>query len=144
MLVVMFSLVGTAIEGLCMLAHYAPLIFLKSAQHLTGFSLSQLETLSYASLELFGFGFMIALVFFGGYCISIGILILRSGVLPRIIGALLAFQGVCYLINSFSHFIAPGFGVRFFPVLMLSGLGEVSFCLWLLIKGVNKLPENEK
>ncbi|MBC7785256.1 MAG: hypothetical protein H7144_15580, partial [Burkholderiales bacterium] len=33
----------------------------------------------------------------------------RSGFLPRTIGALMAIAGVCYLINSFSHFLSPAF-----------------------------------
>jgi hypothetical protein len=46
-------------------------------------------------------------------------------------------EGVAYLTNSFGHFIAPAFGNRVFPFLAVSALGEISFCLCLLILGVN-------
>jgi hypothetical protein len=56
---------------------------------------------------------------------------------------MLGFQGLCYLVNSFANFLAPEFAVKIFPVLEVAGLGEVSFCLWLLIKGVNMTKWNE-
>ena len=50
---------------------------------------------------------------------------------------LLAIEGLCYLINSFANFLAPQFAARFFPYLMVSGVGEISLCAWLLAIGVN-------
>jgi uncharacterized membrane protein len=66
-----------------------------------------------------------------------GSLILRATFVPRIIGVLLAIEGVCYLANSFADFVAPGIAATVFAVLMVSGLAEVVLCLWLLLKGVN-------
>jgi hypothetical protein len=42
-----------------------------------------------------------------------------------------------YLTNSFAHFVSPPVGARVFPFLVVSGIAEVSFCLWLLVVGVN-------
>jgi Domain of unknown function (DUF4386) len=67
----------------------------------------------------------------------IGYLIFRSTFMPRIIGALLAIEGLGYLINSFTLFLAPGLQVRIFPYFMATGIAEVAFCLWLLVMGVN-------
>jgi len=72
-----------------------------------------------------------------------GYLIFRSTFLPRIIGVLLAIQGLCYLVNSFANFLAPEFAKHFFPILAASGIAEVSFCLWLLVMGVNVKKWNE-
>lgn len=137
LLVVYFSLAGTAIEAVSLLAHYAPLIFLGKGHQLSAFTPEQLQGWAYLSLRLFEYGFCIALVFFGFYCVAMGYLIFRSTFLPRIIGVLLAFQGLCYLVNSFANFLAPEFARNFFPILAAAALGEVSFCLWLLVKGVN-------
>jgi Domain of unknown function (DUF4386) len=49
----------------------------------------------------------------------------------------LAIEGVCYLVNSFVDFLAPGFANTVLAILMVSGLAEVLLCLWLLVKGVN-------
>jgi uncharacterized protein DUF4386 len=88
------------------------------------------------SLELFEYGFAIALVFFGLYCLSLGYLILRATFLPGIIGVLLAIEGLCYLTNSFANFLAPGIAAHVFPYLVASAVAEISLCLWLVM-GVN-------
>jgi hypothetical protein len=132
-----FGLVGTAIEGLALLAHYAPLIFLGKGAYLSAFTPAQLQSAAYASLQMFEYGFMIALCFFGFFCLSQAYLIFRSTFFPRVIGGLLGMEGLLYLTNSYTHFLAPAVGDRIFPFLAFSGLAEISFCLWLLIVGVN-------
>ncbi|TMF16638.1 MAG: DUF4386 family protein, partial [Chloroflexi bacterium] len=62
----------------------------------------------------------------------------RSTFLPRVIGVLLAIGALCYLTYSFASFISPGFAAHLVPYIQLPSLvGEGSFCLWLLIVGVN-------
>ena len=53
--------------------------------------------------------------------------------------------GFCYIINSFALILAPKFADTLFPAIMLPPLiAETSFCLWLIIKGVNIPKWNEK
>jgi Domain of unknown function (DUF4386) len=137
LLVVFFSLVGTAIESVSLLGHFAPLILLGGGHQLSALTAEQLQAWAYVSLQLFEYGFAIALVFFGFFCLSFGYLIFRSTFFPRIIGVLLAIEGVCYLTNSFANFLAPGIAPYVFPYLLVSGVAEVSLCLWLLVRGVN-------
>ncbi len=144
LLVVFLSIVGTAIEAVSLLAHFAPLIFLGGGHSLAAFKPEDLQALAYTSLQFFEYGFSIALVFFGFYCLAMGCMIFRSTFLPRVIGVLLAIQGLCYLINSFANFLPPKFATILFPVLMVSGIGEISFCLWLLVVGVNVRKWEEK
>ena len=144
LLVVFFSLVGTAVEAVSLLAHFAPIILLTGGQSLNAFTPQMLQALAYTSLQFFEYGFCIALVFFGFYCITMGYMIFKSTFLPRFVGALLFIQGVCYLINSFANFLAPEFATKIFPVLMISGIGEISFCICLLIIGVNAKKWREK
>ncbi len=136
-LLLFFSIVGTAVEGVSLLAHYAPLVFLGKASYLAAFTTAQLQAAAYMSLRMFDYGFMIALSFFGFFCISLAYLIFKSTFFPRVIGGLLAIQGTLYLTNSFAHFVSPPVGARVFPFLAVSGIAEVSFCLWLLVVGVN-------
>jgi len=136
LLVVFFTLVGTAIEAVNLLNQFAPLIFLKG--NLTGFTTEQLNSLTYGLSRLQSTGVNLALVFFGCYGITAGYLIFKSGFLPRILGILMAIGGSCYIFNSFSNFIAPRFADGLFPwILVPSGLAELCFCLWLLVVGVN-------
>lgn len=135
--VVFFTLVGTAIESVVLLNHFAPLILLKSSGYLDVFKPEQLQAQAYASLQLQSIGFAIALVFFGFYCLVIGYLVFRSTFMPRIIGVLLAIEGAGYLINSFTLFLAPALQARIFPYFMVTGIAEIVFCLWLIVVGLN-------
>ncbi len=137
LLVVLFSLLGTAVESVDLLNHLAPLTLLGGGRYLSAIPTEQLQAQAYLSLKLFELGFAISLVFFGMFCLLLGYLIFRSGFLPRIIGALLAFQGLCYLTNSFVDFLAPGLASLAFSILAISAVGEISLCLWLLVMGVN-------
>jgi hypothetical protein len=133
-----FGLLSTAIEAVSLLGHYAPLVFLSGAHQFSAFTPEQLQAASYASIQLFELGFGISLVFFGFDCFAMAYIIVRSAFLPRVIGVLLAIEGVCYLANSFATFLAPAVADRIFPFLAGSAIAEISLCLWLLAVGVNE------
>lgn len=135
---ILFAALGTAVQAVILLGHYAPLIFLGKGAHLQQFTMAQRETMALVSLQFFDFGYMVALSFFGGFCLIIGYLIMRSTFFPRFVGALMAIEGVAYLLNSFGHFISPPFGDRIFPFLLVAGLAELTLCLTLLIYGVKE------
>ena len=133
-----FGLLSTVIEAISLLGHYAPLLLLNGGHHLSAFTTEQLQAASYVSIQLFEHGFAICLVFFGFDCLAMAYLIVRSTFLPRIIGVLLAIEGVLYLANSFANFLAPAFADRVFPFLAASAIAEIVLCLWLLVVGVNE------
>jgi len=134
----LLGLTGNAVESVSLLAFFAPLVLLGGGRYLSAFSAEQLQSAAYVSLKLFEHGFAICLAFFGFDCLLAGYLIIRSTFFPRVIGVLLAFEGLCYLINSYANFLAPQFAERFFPVLAASAIAEISLCLWLLVMGVNE------
>ena len=137
LVMVLFAAIGAAIQGVILLAHYAPLVLLGKGTYLAAFTAEQREAAAYVALHLFDYGYMIALAFFGCFCLVIGYLVTRSTFFPRFVGPLLVIEGVAYLVNSFGHFISPPFGARVFPFLLVTGIAELSFCLTLLIAGVN-------
>jgi Domain of unknown function (DUF4386) len=73
-----------------------------------------------------------SLVFFGPYCLLLGYLIFRSTFLPRILGVLMAFAGLGWLI-----FLSPLENRLSTYLKVLGFLAEASLMLWLLVKGVN-------
>ena len=74
-----------------------------------------------------------SLVYFGVYCTLIGVLILLSGFMPRLFGALLFLAGAGWL-----TFVSPRLAALCTPYNYIGGgLGEIPLMLWLLIKGVN-------
>jgi len=83
-------------------------------------------------------GFYVAMVLFGVQVISIGYLIMRSSLIPRILGLLLALGGSSYVINSFTNFLSPSLGAHLGPfIIPIAILGEGALTLWLLVKTVN-------
>lgn len=138
-----FNLVQTAVLVANKLALLIPLLVLKTPVGGDGFTASQVHQLVALWIEVHNLGFALGLVFFGAACLLYGLLLYRSKYFPRTIGVLVGVAGLCYLINSFTLILAPELSGAVTPVLVFSLLGEASFTLWLLFKGVN-LPEFQK
>ena len=78
-------------------------------------------------------GFYVAMSFFGFQVMTVGLLIMRSKLIPRFIGALLFLGGLSYDIAAFASFV----GVHLPPfVVPVAILGEGTLTVWLLVKGV--------
>lgn len=74
-----------------------------------------------------------ALVCHGVYCVLIALLVLRSGFLPRILGALMAIGGLAWLTT-----LLPHASHAFRGAMQAAGFaGEGALMLWLLAMGVN-------
>lgn len=83
-------------------------------------------------------GFTVAMMFFGTQIIVIGYLIIRSTLIPRILGALLMLGGSSYVINSFANFLSPALGAQLMPfIIPIAIVGEGALTFWLLVKGAN-------
>lgn len=138
-------IIQTAIIAVNLLNQITPLLLLANETYLNTFQQSQLATLSLLSLNIQSQGYAIGLVFFGIYCILIGFVIYKTNAMPRVIGVLYAIAGLCYLINSFTMFLSKGFANPIFVYLAIPiFIGELSLCLWLLLKGIDttKLENN--
>lgn len=67
----------------------------------------------------------------------IGVLILRSRLLPRTIGAMLIVAGICYLVNTLALILSPDFSELVNPAILFPiVLAELSLALWLLLRGI--------
>ena len=133
-----FVIIQTAIIAVNLLNQISPLLLLGNDTYLNSFQENQLATLSLLSLTIQSQGYGIGLVFFGFYCILIGYVIFKTNALPKIIGVAYAIAGLCYLINSFTMFLSKGFVNPLFIYLAIPiFIGELSLCLWLLIKGID-------
>ena len=135
---VLFNLVQTAALVAFKLNLLVALFLLGSADYLKALEPRQLHALMYVFIKADGYGFGIGLIFFGCAILVFGYLIRRSGYLPKAIGVLMQIAGVCYLTNSFALLLAPKVADAMFPAILIPAfIGELSFCLWLLAKGVN-------
>jgi hypothetical protein len=74
-----------------------------------------------------------------------GYLIFKSRYLPKLVGILMQLAGLSYLIACFAALFAPAFADLISPAILLPPLvGESSFCLWLLVMGVNVAKWKER
>jgi hypothetical protein len=137
LMMVILDLAVNTIESVSLLAHFAPLLLLGGGHHLSAFTTEQLQSAAYVSIQLFEHGFAIALLFFGFDCFAMAYLIYKSTFFPRFIGVLLAIEGLGYLVNSSTLFLAPELQPRMFPYFAPTAIAEVVLCLWLLVMGVN-------
>jgi len=136
LLVLLFNLVQTAVLVANKLLLFVPVLMVGQAPS-TGATVD--AGLALLAIRLHEYGFGVGLVFFGFVCLLEGRLIRRSGFLPRWIGALMQLAGACYLANSLMLLLDVPGQSRLFPLLMLPVfVGELSFALWLTIKGVDE------
>jgi hypothetical protein len=145
LLAMLFVLTQTAVLIASKLILFMPLFLASDVGYLKVFAPDQLHALSYLAIRLDAYGFGVGLIFFGFSCLILGHLISRSGYLPKLIGILMQIAGACYLVNSVTLILAPAIADILFPVILLpSFIGELSFCLWLLVKGVDVSKWHEK
>jgi hypothetical protein len=80
-------------------------------------------------------------IFFRLWLFPLGILVRRSGFIPKILGILLFVNGSAYQVNLFIQFVLPTYANAALPVLaVLYLVGEPPLAAWLLIKGVRVSP----
>jgi len=86
-------------------------------------------------LSLRGAGFDVAGVFWGLWLYPLGLLVYRSGFIPRVLGILLMAGCFAYLANSFTSLVLPQYEAAVSRWISPIQLVEMLFMLWLLIMG---------
>ncbi len=136
LLAAFFGLLSTTLFAVSEIFYFAaPKLILGGAGYLATFSHGQLDTLALLSLKLFGYGGAMFTVFYGIGWILRGYLIFRSGYLPKVLGALMAFGGLAFVTRNFALVLAPAYATD--NLLLLIMPGGLLLALWLLVRGVN-------
>jgi len=142
---VFLTLVALAVEAVSKLFLLLVLPILGATSYRPAFEHGQIEVLANLALKSHGIAFDISLIFFGFGCLVEGYLLYKSGYFPKFIGGLMQIAGACYLISCFADLLAPSIADLLTPAILLPPLvGELSYCLWLLIKGVDVRKWNER
>ncbi len=139
-LMVILGLVFVPIMVVNTLSEIGALILLHSADYLSVFDKRQLETMAMLFLDLHRYGYVVGWIF-GLFHFHFGVLVFRSGFLPRILGVLLIAACFGYLVDSLTPLLLPGYAniVGRFASIPLT-LGEPAIILWLLIMGAKDQP----
>jgi hypothetical protein len=138
-LMVIFVVVDNSVLFLNTLFKFAPVLLLNSTDYLSAFETSKLQALAMMFLDLYKHGEWMCAIFFGLWLLPIGLLILKSDIIPKIIGILLIISCVFYVIQFFTFFLLPSRFESINPVLEAgASIGEILFFLWILIKGAKE------
>lgn len=100
----------------------------------------QRDALAYPFLSLHGHGFTVAQIFWGLWLFPFGVLVIRSGFIPRFLGVLLIIAGVGNLASAVTALVLPQYVDRVSPFAMALGFGELPIIFWLLIWGAKPQP----
>jgi Domain of unknown function (DUF4386) len=139
-LMVILGLVFVPIMCVNVLNEIAALTLLRGADFLSAFDKRQLEAMAMLFLDLHRYGYVVGWIF-GLWLFPFGVLVFKSGFLPRILGVLLIAACFGYLADSLTPLLLPGYAdiVGRFANIALT-LGEPAIILWLLIRGAKDQP----
>lgn len=127
-----FRVVYAAIGIFALLKLVTAYRLLTTPDYLTVFGAAPLNAQVKLLLDSFRIEWSMSLVLFGIHLVLLGYLIYRSGYIPRIIGILLAIDGVAWMIGSVRPYLFPNAPLGF---LFVAYFAELIFMLWLLIRG---------
>lgn len=99
-------------------------------------------TQTLGAIEQFNYVWTIGLLIFGVHLLLLGKLICYSASFPKILGGLIFFAGLGYLIDSTAQLTMSNYADYkdiFEMIVVIPGvIGEFSLTIWLLVKGVRK------
>ena len=107
-LMVILVAVSVPISFVGVAAELGALGVLSGADYLSVFGKPQLEALAFVFLRSHTQAIIVAEVFWGLWLFPLGLLAIRSGFVPRVVGVLLIIAGSAYLAVTFAAVASPG------------------------------------
>lgn len=136
-------LMQAAVHAVNLLNFIFPLVLLNGGDYLTTFTPDQLNSLALLFTNAHYYGVLVSEAFFAVSLLLLGYLTYKSELFPGILGILLAIAGLFYVLDSFGIFLMPQHQAFIANVMIAPAIiGELSFTLWLLIKGI-RTPQIE-
>jgi hypothetical protein len=139
-LMVAFVLIAVAVSFANSFNELAVLLILREPDFLSAFNASQLEGVAYLFVRLQSQGIQIIQIFWGLWLIPLGILVYRSGFIPKIIGVSLWLAACGYLLSNFTFVLLPQYKAVLSPIITGLELFELPIIFWLVIVGIRKPP----
>src|SRR5215471_15825412 len=136
-LMVGFVLVSAAVGFADELNNLGARILFRGGEFLSVFDKTQLDALGMFFIRLHGQGIMIAEIFWGLWLFPFGLLVFRSGFLPRWIGVWLMINCFGYVVLSMTSLFFPAYTDKLFLFMQPVLFGELAIMLYLVIRGAN-------
>jgi hypothetical protein len=127
--------VYTIFYGIALVNLYGVFQLLGDAGYLTAYDGSQIQAQVMLAFKAFEDTWDVGYIFFGLHLAFLGVVVFRSGFVPKVIGVILSAAGLSYLVDYLALLLFPqlGLGISF-----IFGWGELIFMLWLIIWGGKK------
>jgi hypothetical protein len=142
LLFLVLNAVGVAIESALAVLHYMAFVVCQSADYMKGFSPDQWHTLAIIWLKASAAGNMATVLFFGMWLFPLGYLVMRSRILPRVLGLLLLLDGASLVLCFFQIWFWPGHERWTYPLFPIMFVAEFGLGIWLAIRGVKEPVQN--
>lgn len=136
-LMVVFALVSVPMAFINFGNEFSVLTLIGNDAFLKTFDTARLQSEVMLHLQAYRSGNQIISIFSGLWLFPFGLLIFKSGLIPKIFGLLLMLGCFGYLIDFFLGFLYPAYNETIIAeyILMPASIGEIGTCLWLLIPG---------
>lgn len=127
----LFRLIYSVLLGTALLNMF-PILHLLS-------NINQNEILIMTPIKMFLYIWSFGLLVFGAHLFLLGLLIFKSDFVPKVLGVLILFASICYVVTNSSNLFIPNYGyyketVDMFLSLPMA-LGEIVFAIWLAFIG---------
>ncbi len=134
----MFRFVVVAVMGINVANMLAVLILISGGDYLETVGIDQVESAILFLFRWHSYTYDLALAIFSVHCFIIGLLFIKSRMIPVAIGIILWIAAICYVVFTFGRFLWPELTQSLYPLILLPPLlAELALALWLLIKGVH-------
>ena len=140
MLMVIFAGVQIPLSFLAEVHHLAVLTILDRTGPMASFSEAQRYAQMMVSLDSYDNSILVDEIFMGLWLFPLGLLIFKSGFLPRILGVLLFVAGFAYLAESITWLLLPAHGHLVGKFASPLRALELVTPLWLLVMGAKDPP----
>jgi hypothetical protein len=118
-----------------------PLLLTTGSAYFSGFDKHLLDAFTLGFLGLRSQGIHVATMYWGLWLLPLGILVYKSGFLPRALGVFVLIAGCSYVADSMAYYFLPEYARMIANVSTLpQGAGEIGFTASMLIKGVRTRP----
>lgn len=134
---VVLAAAGSVLLTFNILIEIAPLYILSGNDYLSAFNASQQQSLAMLFYNLYQHGYMIGQIFFALWVLPLGVLINKSGFIPKILGILFVVETIFGLMAVIVHFLVPNGTLETIMMLPMM-IAEFSFMFYLLIRGINE------
>jgi hypothetical protein len=115
-------------------------LMLAHGTDLTAFTSAQQDALAMLFMHLHSKGNVVNSIFWALWLFPFGVLVMRSGFLPRILGMWLIGGGFGYLAVSFAGLFAPQYQDTVFMISQPLLFSELAITFWLLVMGAKVRP----